>query len=112
MVQATELIGEEDAFTVALDSATDEFILNTVGNTDPSTYDLLVLRIDDEGQRVFGAEGIELDPENVLYLPFTALDPSDVSLIFDVDYDNDGEVDDSYELPDVTDEIDFYGEEE
>jgi hypothetical protein len=112
IIRATELIGEDNNFTVALDSASDEFIINTSGNTDASTYEMYVLRIDDEGERVFGATDVVLDPENTLYMPFTDLDLTDTALPFDVDYENDAEIDDTFELPDVTGEIDFYADDQ
>ena len=111
MVRATELTGEEDAFDIGLDTDTNEFILNTSYNTEPSTYEIYVLQIDDEGERVFGASDVVMEPDNTAYIPFTEFDEDAAALRVDFDYENDGEIDEMFELPDVTDEIDFYAEE-
>jgi hypothetical protein len=112
IVRATELTGAEDTFDVILDLATNEFILNTSYNEAPSTYEIWVLRIDEEGERVFGASDVVMDPENTAYIPFTAWEGEGTGLTVDFDYENDGEIDDVYELPDITAEVDFYGDEE
>lgn len=112
VLQATELIGLEDTFDVILDMDTNEFIINTSYNTDPSTYQVLVQRIDEEGERIFGAADLVFDPDNTAYIPFTYLDPDSDTMVIDFDYENDGEIDESFELPDVTGEVDFYSEEE
>jgi hypothetical protein len=108
MVTATELIGAEDSFDIGLDMATNEFILNTSYNTDPSTYAIYVLRIDEDGEWVFGLDEFEMDPDNTAYIPFTEWEGEGAGLWLDLDIENDGEIDDSYELPDVTGEFEFY----
>lgn len=112
IVRATELTGAMDTFDVVLDLATSEFILNTSYNEQPSTYEIWVLRIDDEGERVFGASDVVMDPENTAYIPFTAWEGEGSGLSVEFDFENDGEIDDVYELPDITGEVDFYGSEE
>jgi hypothetical protein len=112
IVRATELIALEDTFDVIVDMETHEFILNTSYNTEPSTYELYVLRIDENGEHVFGASDIVMEPENTAYIPFTEWDGDEASgLSIDFDYENDGEIDESFELPNVTGEIEFYEEE-
>ncbi|MCB0192888.1 MAG: hypothetical protein KDJ65_13165, partial [Anaerolineae bacterium] len=112
LVRATELTGEEDAFVIGLDTATNDFILNTSYNTEPSTYQIYVLQIDDEGEYVFGAEDAVMEPENTAYIPFTEYDEDTDSLRVDFDYENDGEIDEVFELPNVSEEIDFYAEDD
>lgn len=109
LVRATELVGVDDSFDVAVDIETNEFILNTSYNTDASTYELYVLRIDDDGETVFGTDELLMEPENTAYIAFTAWEPG-TGLPVQLDYENDGEIDDEVELPDVTDTIDFYAE--
>ncbi len=108
IVRATELVGVEDSFDIALDMATHEFILNTSYNTEPSTYEIYVLQIDDEGERVFGSAEVVMEPENTAYIPFTDWIGEGSGLRIDFDYENDGEIDDQYELPDITGEMEFY----
>lgn len=111
-VQATELTGSEDTFDVVLDMETDEFILNTSYNTEPSTYELYVLRIDDEGEYVYGASDVVMEPENTAYIQFTNWQGAGSPLPVEFDYENDGEVDETFELPDVSGQVDFYEEEQ
>jgi hypothetical protein len=61
LLRATELVGGNDSFTVAVDMATNEFIINTSDNTDPSTYEVYVLRVDDESEYVFGAPDLVME---------------------------------------------------
>ncbi len=111
-VKATELVGAEDNFDIGLDLDTNEFLINTSYNTDPSTYDVYVLRVDDEGERVFGATDIVMNPENTAFIPFTQWEGEGKGLQLDLDHENDGKVDKTIELPDVTGQFDFYGEED
>ncbi|MCG3211728.1 MAG: hypothetical protein FOGNACKC_05374 [Anaerolineae bacterium] len=108
-VRATELVGADDSFDIGIDFDTNEFIINTSYNTDPSTYQIWVLRIDDSGEYVFGADDVTLDPENTVYIPFAQPIAKNAGLQMDVDYENDGEIDDSFELPDISADVDFYG---
>jgi hypothetical protein len=108
LVRATELLGEGDAFDVVVDLDTNEFILNTSYNTEASTYELYVLRVDEDGQFVFGTDELVMEPDNTVYISFQDwVEGSGLPVQFD--YENDGEIDDELELPDVTDEVDFYG---
>jgi hypothetical protein len=111
-VQATELTGTEDAFDVVLDMETDEFILNTSYNTEPSTYELYVLRIDDEGEYIYGASDVVMEPENTAYIQFTNWQGEGSPLPVEFDYENDGEIDETFELPDISGQVDFYEEEQ
>jgi len=109
LVRATELVGVDDSFDVAVDIETNEFILNTSYNTDASTYELYVLRIDDDGETVFGTDELVMEPDNTVYIGFAEWEAG-AGLPVQLDYENDGEIDDEVELPDVTDTIDFYTE--
>ncbi len=111
-VMATELTGAEDCFDIGLDTATGEFVINTSYNTEPSTYEVQVLRIDDDGEYVFGASDLVLDPENTVYIAFTDWAGPGSGLPVQLDYENDGEIDEEFEFPDISDEVEFYAEEE
>jgi hypothetical protein len=111
LIRATELVGVDDSFDIGVDFDTNDFIINTSYNTDPSTYEVLVLRIDEDGEYVFGAGDVIMEPDNTAYIPFAEWDGPGSSLRVDFDYENDGEIDDEFELPDITEEIDFYAEE-
>jgi hypothetical protein len=100
LVQATEIVGEQDAFVVAVDLAEGDFIINTSYNTDPVTFDVYVLRIDDDGEYVFGSDGVVMEPGNTLYLNYMEWVEDGSVMYADFDYENDGEIDESVELPD------------
>lgn len=103
LVQATEMLGQEDAFDVGIDLEEGDFIINTSYNTEPVTFDVYVLRIDDEGEFVFGSDGVVMEPENTLYLNYLEWVEDGTVMYADFDYDNDGEIDESIELPDEAD---------
>ena len=93
------------AFNVALDFENGDFILNTFDQQEYGIYEFLLLRIDDEGEQVFGHNDIELLPDDTMYVNFLEWDGEGSSLYIDYDYESDGSIDDSVELED---EADFY----
>ena len=105
MVQATELVGAEDNFLVAVDLATGEFILNTSDNQEASSYDFYVLRIDDAGVSAFGTTGFLMDPDTTVFLQYAAWTDNGAPMLAEIDYGNDGQIDETKELPDTSDEF-------
>ena len=105
MVQATELVGAEDNFLVAVDLATGEFILNTSDNQEASSYDFYVLRIDDAGLSAFGTAGFSMDPDTTVFLQYAAWTDNGAPMLAEIDYGNDGQIDETKELPDTSDEF-------
>lgn len=108
LVQATEMTGLDDTFDVAVDFEVGDFIINTSYNEGPSTFDYLVLRIDDDGEHVFGGSGLVLEPENTIYLPYLDWEEDGSILAAGIDFENDGEIDEFIELIDEADE--FYSD--
>jgi len=101
------------AFNVALDFPNGDFILNTSGQEEYGLYQLLVLRIDDEGEHVFGHDEIELLPDDTMYVNFFEWEGEDSPLYLDFDYESDGSLDETIELADEEDFYeDFYGDSE
>ncbi|MBN1991380.1 MAG: hypothetical protein JW953_01660 [Anaerolineae bacterium] len=92
-------------FHVALDFPVGDFILNTTGNQEYGTYELLVLRIDDEGEYVFGHDDITMEPDDTMYVNFLEWAGEDSVMYLDFDYGSDGSIDETIELED---EEDFY----
>jgi hypothetical protein len=83
-----------------LDAKAGRLSLNTTGNTDVGTYDLLMTRYDDAGESSFYHDGITLDPNdtvNVLYADWTG-DGGELTL--ELDAGSDGTIDDSVVLTD------------
>ncbi|MCP4543745.1 MAG: hypothetical protein GY832_42065 [Chloroflexi bacterium] len=105
MVQATEITGIQDTFDVGIDLAEGDFIINTSYNEESITFDFLILRIDDQGERVFGGSDLVMEPENTAYLNYLEWVENGSVMYLDMDYENDGEIDESFELPDEADEF-------
>lgn len=93
------------AFNVELDYPNGDFILNTTGQEEYGVYQLLVLRIDDDGEHVFGHDEIILEPNDTMYANFLEWEGEGSSLYLDFDFESDGTLDDYIELED---EDDFY----
>lgn len=99
------------AFNVELDYPNGDFILNTTGQEEYGIYQLLILRIDDEGEHVFGHNEIELLPNDTMYANFLDWEGEGSSLYLDFDYESDGTLDDYIELEDRDDFYDdFYAD--
>jgi hypothetical protein len=97
------------AFNVELDYPNGDFILNTTGQEEYGIYQLLILRIDDEGEHVFGHNEIELLPNDTMYANFLDWEGEGSTLYLDFDYESDGTLDDYIELEDREDFYDdFY----
>ncbi|MBE2222181.1 MAG: hypothetical protein IAF02_11600 [Anaerolineae bacterium] len=97
------------AFNVELDYPNGDFILNTTGQEEYGIYQLLILRIDDEGEHVFGHNEIVLEPNDTMYANFLDWEGEGSSLYLDFDYESDGTLDDYIELEDREDFYDdFY----
>jgi hypothetical protein len=105
LVQATELTGEQDVFDVGIDLEVGDFFINTTENTAPVTFDFAVLRLDEEGEPIFGGEGLVMAPDDVAYINYLEwVDDGSVMLV-DLDHGNDGEIDETLELADSGDEF-------
>ncbi len=99
------------AFNVELDYPNGDFILNTTGQEEYGVYQLLILRIDDEGEHVFGHDEIVLEPNDTMYVNFLDWEGEGSSLYLDFDYESDGTLDDYIELEDQEDFYDdFYAD--
>lgn len=93
------------AFNVALDFENGDFILNTFDQEEYGIYEFLVLRIDDEGEHIFGHDEIELLPDDTMYVNFLEWEGEGSVMYLDFDFESDGTIDETLELED---EADFY----
>lgn len=91
------------SFNVALDFANGDFILNTFDQQEYGIYELLVLRIDDEGEHVFGHAEIELLPDDTMYANFLEWAGDGSVMYLDFDYESDGTFDETIALEDEAD---------
>ncbi len=105
LVQATEMTGEQDVFDVGIDLEVGDFMITTVENTAPVTFDFAVMRLDDEGEFVFDGEGLVMAPDDVAYINYLEWVEDGSLMYVDIDHGNDGEIDESLELEDSGDEF-------
>jgi hypothetical protein len=88
------------SFNVILDFPNGDFILATSDQTEFGVYELLVARIDDEGEYVFANDAIELQPEDTVYVNFFEWEGEGSPMYLDFDFDSDGSIDDTLVLED------------
>lgn len=81
------------SFNVALDFPNGDFILNTTGQTEFGLYDLLVARIDDQGEYVFSTEDIELLPDDTMFVNFFEWEGDESPMFLDFDFETNGTID-------------------
>jgi hypothetical protein len=103
-VQGYEL-AEGEAVNLSLDTAEGWLSLDSIDNTESGSYDLIVAKYDDQGEQVFGAEEIALDPDDVVYVDYLKWPGNNQPMTMDVDLGGDGTVDEVLEVSDVTDEF-------
>ena len=87
-------------FAVELDIANGLLSINTSNTTEPGTYEIIMYRIDDDGESWFQNDDIRMEPGDTAYLPFEEWEGPGSSIFIDIDYGSDGEIDESIELLD------------
>jgi hypothetical protein len=101
--------GEEmapgEALNLALDTKEGWLSIDSIDNTAPGSYSLVVAKYDDQGEQIFGAEGIALDPDDVIYVDYLKWPGNGQPMALDVDQGGDGSVEETLEVADVTDTI-------
>ena len=108
LVQATELVGAEDTFDVAIDLDVGDFIIDTGFNVESSTYDVAVLRIDDDGDHIFAGPDLVMEPDTTLFLNYLEWKEDGSVMYADFDNNNDGQIDETFELPDEGEDTSFF----
>lgn len=101
--------GEEmapgEALNLSLDTEKGWLSIDTIDNTSAGSYSLQVAKYDDQGEQVFGAEGVTLAAEDVLYVDYLKWPGNGQPMTLDLDKGGDGSVDESIEVADVTDTL-------
>jgi hypothetical protein len=101
--------GEEmapgEALNLSLDTKQGWLSIDSIDNTAPGSYSLVVAKYDDQGEQVFGAEGIALAPDDVIYVDYLKWPGNGQPMALDVDHGGDGSVDETLEVDDVTDTL-------
>jgi hypothetical protein len=103
-VQGYELEPDE-AVTLSLNTEEGWLSLDTIDNVASGSYSLFMARYDEQGEHVFGADDIILEPNDVVYVDYLIWPGSGEPMQLDLDYGGDGEVDETIEVPDISDEM-------
>jgi len=101
------IYGEEmapgEALNLSLDTKAGWLSIDSIDNTAPGSYSLVVAKYDDQGEQIFGAEGIALDPDDGIYIDYLKWPGNGQPMSLDVDHGGDGSIEETLEVDDVTD---------
>ena len=103
-VQGYEL-AEGEAVNLSLDTEQGWLSLDSIDNTAGASYSLFMARYDEQGEQIFGADDIALDPNDVIYVDYLKWPGNGQALELDVDRGGEGDVDESLQIEDITDEM-------
>lgn len=92
-----------EAVNLSLSTEEGWLSVDSIDNENPVTYDLLVAKYDDQGEQVFGTSGVQLDPNDVVYVDYLKWAGNGQPMELDVDRGGDGSIDESLEVEDITD---------
>ncbi|NTW00944.1 MAG: hypothetical protein HGA19_06475 [Oscillochloris sp.] len=99
--------GEEmapgEALNLSLDTKQGSLSIDSIDNTESGSYSLEVARYDDEGEQVFGATGVALDPNDVVYIDYLVWPGNGEPMSLDLDKGGDGTVDETLQVDDISD---------
>jgi len=103
------IYGEEmaagEALNLSLDTKAGWLSIDAIDNKTPGSYSLQVAKYDDQGEQVFGADGIKLDPNDTVYVDYLKWPGNGKPMALDVDKGSDGSIDQTLEVADVTDTL-------
>ena len=100
-----EAMAPGEALNLSLDTREGWLSIDTIDNSESGSYRLLVSRYNEQGEQVFGAEGIFLDPDDVLYVDYLLWPGNGDTMALDLDIGGDGTVDETLQVNDITDEF-------
>ncbi len=92
-------LGNGGTVKVYLDKGT--LAIDTIGNTEPATYGLVMYRIDDKGEQLFGHDGITLQPNDIAHLDYAEWGGDGTTVPLKIDHNGDGTDDETLELTDL-----------
>ncbi len=87
-------------FMVELDSKEGRLSINTDNTTEYGIYEIVMYRIDENGESWFNNNDIYLEPGDTAYLLYAEWEGPGNSIFIDIDYGSDGSIDETVELPD------------
>lgn len=101
--------GEEmepgEAITLSLNTKEGWLSVDSIDNANTASYGIIVAKYDDDGEQIFGADGIEVLPDDVFYIDYLSWPGNGQPMVLDIDEGGDGTVDSEIEIEDLTDEI-------
>jgi hypothetical protein len=87
--------------TLKLDDANGVLTIDTEKNTQAGTYALGVARIDENGEQVFGHDGLVLEPADIIHVEYGKWQGDGTELPIGIDKGGDGSVDETEEVTDT-----------
>ncbi|MBT3390143.1 MAG: hypothetical protein HN413_07000 [Chloroflexi bacterium] len=87
-------------FIVELDIENGTLSINTDNTTEYGTYEIVMYRIDDDGEAWFNNNDIYMEPGDTAFLKFLEWEGPGTSMFIDIDYGSDGSIDETIELVD------------
>jgi hypothetical protein len=87
-------------FFVQLDIEQGYLSINTRNTTEYGTYEVVMYRVDDDGEQWFNNDDIYLEPNDTAYMNFLEWEGPGDSIYIDIDYGSDGSIDETIELLD------------
>jgi hypothetical protein len=87
-------------FLINLDVENGLLSLNTDNTTEYGVYEIVMYRIDEDGEVIFQNNDIYLEPGDTTYLKYLEWAGPGTSLFIDLDYGSDGSIDETIELGD------------
>ncbi len=87
-------------FVIELDLENGYLSVNTDNTTEYGVYEIVMYRIDDEGESWFSNDDIYMEPGDTSYFLFSEWEGPGSSMFIDIDYGSDGSLDESIELVD------------
>jgi hypothetical protein len=103
-VQGYEMESGE-ALNLSLNTKEGWLSLDSIDNNASALYSLYMERYDDQGEELFGADDVALDPNDVIYVDYLKWAGNGQPMELDVDRGGDGTVDESLQVQDVTDKL-------
>jgi hypothetical protein len=100
-----EAMAPGEALNLSLDTKEGWLSIDSIDNKESGSYSLEVAKYDDKGEQIFGAEGIELAPDDVVYVDYLKWPGNGQPMALDVDHGGDGSVEETLEVADITDTL-------
>jgi hypothetical protein len=96
-------MGSGDAVNLSLNTKEGWLSVDSIDNENPVLYDLVVARYDDQGEQIFGASDVGLEPNDVVYVDYLKWAGNGQPMELDIDRGGDGQIDESLQIEDITD---------